>query len=156
KKPEDNNSSDDNESNNEKNTDNKTTVNSDQPNENKAENENKEEEIRDNESSESSNKKEENKNNKKEPKESRLVIIGNSTFATNNLFNQQLNGDVFLNSVQWLSNQDEQPLSIRPKEAKDRRLNLSPFQANIIALLSLFIVPLLGLIAAGITWWRRR
>ncbi len=156
KNTEDNNSSDDNESNNDKNTDNKATGNGDKPNESKAENNNKEEEIRENESSESSNKKEENKNNKKEQKESRLVIIGNSTFATNNLFNQQLNGDVFLNSVQWLSNQDEQPLSIRPKEAKDRRLNLSPFQANIIALLSLFIVPLLGLIAAGITWWRRR
>jgi ABC-type uncharacterized transport system involved in gliding motility auxiliary subunit len=92
----------------------------------------------------------------KDKKESRLVIIGNSTFATDNLFNQQLNGDVFLNSVQWLSNQDEQPLSIRPKEAKDRRLNLSPLQANIITILSLAVVPLLGLIAAGITWWRRR
>ena len=96
-------------------------------------------------------------NNKQEKtKESRLVIIGNSTFATNNLFNQQLNGDVFLNSVQWLSNQDEQPLSIRPKEAKNRRLNVSPLQANIITILSLGLFPLLGLVAAGITWWRRR
>ncbi|MDJ0731807.1 MAG: Gldg family protein [Crocosphaera sp.] len=95
-------------------------------------------------------------NSKKEKIESRLVVIGNSTFATNNLFNQQLNGDVFLNSVQWLSNQDEQTLSIRPKEVKNRRLNLSPLQANIITILSLAVFPLLGLIAAGITWWRRK
>ncbi|MGK7887341.1 MAG: Gldg family protein [Crocosphaera sp.] len=93
---------------------------------------------------------------KKDKIESRLVVIGNSTFATNNLFNQQLNGDVFLNSVQWLSNQDEQPLSIRPKQVKDRRLNLSPLQATIVPILSLAVFPLLGLIAAGITWWRRR
>ncbi|MGK7940957.1 MAG: Gldg family protein [Crocosphaera sp.] len=90
------------------------------------------------------------------PQESRLVIIGNSTFATNNLFNQQLNGDVFLNSVQWLSNQDEQTLSIRPKEVTNRQLNVSPLQNNIITILSLGVFPLLGLIAAGITWWRRR
>ncbi|ACB52991.1 unknown [Crocosphaera subtropica ATCC 51142] len=99
---------------------------------------------------------EQNNNPEKEQIESRLVVIGNSTFATDSLFNQQLNGDVFLNSVQWLSNQDDQPLSIRPKEPKDRKLNLSPLQANIITILSLGIVPLLGLIAAGITWWRRR
>ncbi|MDJ0661898.1 MAG: Gldg family protein [Crocosphaera sp.] len=95
-----------------------------------------------------------NSNNK--TMESRLVVIGNSTFATNDLFNQQLNGDVFLNSVQWLSNQDKETLSIRPKEAKDRRLNLSPSQVNIITILSLGVFPLLGLVAAGITWWRRR
>ncbi len=102
------------------------------------------------------NKKEQSNNSQNQNTESRLVVIGNSTFATNNLFNQQLNGDVFLNAVQWLSNQDEEPLSIRPKQAKDRRLNLSPLQANIITILSLGVVPLLGLIAAGITWWRRR
>ncbi len=99
---------------------------------------------------------EETKDAEKNKIESRLVIIGNSTFATNNLFNQQLNGDVFLNSVQWLTNQDGQSLSIRPRQAKDRRLNLSPLQANIVTILSLAVFPLLGLIAAGITWWRRR
>ncbi|EAZ92842.1 Gldg family protein [Crocosphaera chwakensis] len=108
------------------------------------------------ENSSNSSNNDQNDNSEKENIESRLVIIGNSTFATDSLFNQQLNGDVFLNSVQWLSNQDEQPLSIRPKQAKDRRLNLSPLQANIITILSLAVFPLLGLIAAGITWWRRR
>ncbi|WP_172957580.1 GldG family protein [Aphanothece sacrum] len=88
--------------------------------------------------------------------ESRLVIIGNSSFANNNLFGQQLNGDIFLNSVQWLGNKDEQLLSIRPKEAKNRRINLTSFQANLLALLALVIVPLSALVAAGITWWRKR
>ncbi|WP_107666228.1 Gldg family protein [Cyanothece sp. BG0011] len=117
-------------------------------------NETTEKQTEENTSNPSNN--EQNNNPEKEKIESRLVIIGNSTFATDSLFNQQLNGDVFLNSVQWLSNQDDQPLSIRPREAKDRRLNLSPVQANLITILSLGVVPLLGLIAAGITWWRRR
>ncbi|MEL7522483.1 MAG: ABC transporter, partial [Cyanobacteria bacterium J06553_1] len=34
--------------------------------------------------------------NEPELKESRMVIIGNSSFATDGLFSQQLNGDVFL------------------------------------------------------------
>jgi ABC-type uncharacterized transport system involved in gliding motility auxiliary subunit len=41
------------------------------------------------------------------------VAIGNSSFINDGLFRQQLlNGDVFLNAVRWLSQQDEQPLSI--------------------------------------------
>ncbi|BAY38401.1 hypothetical protein NIES2111_27480 [Nostoc sp. NIES-2111] len=88
--------------------------------------------------------------------ESRLVVIGNSDFVTNNIFQQQLNGDVFLNSVTWLSQQDQQPLSIRPKESKNRRMNLSTSQANLLTLSSLFVLPLLGLVAAAAIWWKRR
>ncbi|MBD2252798.1 GldG family protein [Nostoc parmelioides] len=88
--------------------------------------------------------------------ESRLVVIGNSEFVTNTIFQQQLNGDVFLNSVTWLSQQDQQPLSIRPKEPKNRRMNLSTSQANLLTLSSLFVLPLLGLVTAAIIWWKRR
>ena len=96
---------------------------------------------------------------KKEPEkklESRLVVFGSSTFATNGWFERQLNGDVFINSVNWLAKTDEQNLSIRPKEQKNRRINLTPLQAGIIGWTALFIMPLLGIIAAVIAWWRRR
>ncbi|XTZ10816.1 MAG: GldG family protein, partial [cyanobacterium endosymbiont of Rhopalodia yunnanensis] len=88
--------------------------------------------------------------------ESRLVIIGNSMFITNNLFNQQLNGDVFLNSVQWLVSQNDKPLSIRPKEAKNRRINLTPLQAGLLNFLTLIFFPLGGFFAGFMTWLRRR
>ncbi|WP_026082773.1 GldG family protein [Mastigocladopsis repens] len=88
--------------------------------------------------------------------ESRMIVLGNSDFAINGLFDKQLNGDVFLNSVTWLSQQDRQPLSISPKEAKDRRINLSAAQANLLELSSLLILPLIGLVAAAILWWLRR
>ncbi|MCU0536136.1 MAG: Gldg family protein [Hydrococcus sp. Prado102] len=87
--------------------------------------------------------------------ESRMVAIGNSTFVTNGWFEQQFNGDIFLNSVQWLASGDEQPLSIRAKEPKNRRITLTPLQAGTLGWM-LIIVPLFGLIMAGITWWRRR
>ncbi|MEH1933739.1 MAG: Gldg family protein [Nostoc sp.] len=88
--------------------------------------------------------------------ESRLVVLGNSNFATDGLFQQQLNGDVFLNSVTWLSQQEKQPLSIRPKEPKNRRITLTTTQANLLILSSLLVLPLIGLVAAAIIWWKRR
>jgi len=90
------------------------------------------------------------------PKESRLVVIGNSSFATDGLFDQLLNGDVFLNSVRWLTQQDQQALSIRPRETKNRRFTLSPQQANLAVLTALGLLPLIAFTGAGILWWRRR
>ncbi len=90
------------------------------------------------------------------PEESRMVVIGNSSFATDGLFDQQLNGDVFLNSVSWLSKQDSLTLSIRPKEATNRRFNMTVTQQILLTLLALVVFPLLGLIGAGTLWARRR
>ena len=93
---------------------------------------------------------------KNSPSESRLVVIGSATFATNGWLRQQLNGDVFLNSVNWLVNKDKSILSISPKEPTNRRINLSLMQATIIAWTALLIMPLLGLTAAGLIWWKSR
>jgi ABC-type uncharacterized transport system involved in gliding motility auxiliary subunit len=95
-------------------------------------------------------------NSDKETAESRLVVLGNSNFASDGLFEQQLNGDVFLNSISWLSKRDDQILSIRPKEAKNRRINLNPVLANIIGWSAIGVIPLIGFTTAGILWWRRR
>ena len=88
--------------------------------------------------------------------ESRMVIIGNSTFATDGLFSRQLNGDVFLNSVTWLSKVDSPVLSIRPKEVTNRRLELTAQSSIFLTLLALIIFPLGGIISAGILWLQRR
>jgi len=88
--------------------------------------------------------------------ESHLIIFGDSSFAIDGLFEQQLNGDIFLNSVKWLVNDQENPLSIRPKEFKNRRLNLTPLQSTIITLLALILFPLFSLILALFTWWKRQ
>ncbi|MDF5706564.1 MAG: Gldg family protein [Nostoc sp. S4] len=90
------------------------------------------------------------------PTESRLVVFGNSNFATDGLFQRQLNGDVFLNSVTWLNQQDKQPLSIRPKEPKNRRITLTTTQANLLTVSSVLVLPLIGFAVAIILWWKRR
>ena len=88
--------------------------------------------------------------------EARLVVIGSSSFATDGLFEQQLNGDVFLNSVNWLSQQENQALSIRPKEMTNRRIVMSGAQQVSAVLLALVLLPLLGFGMAVLIWWRRR
>ncbi len=89
--------------------------------------------------------------------ESRLVVIGNSTFAANTLFGQQfVNADVFINTVNWLSKQGDRVLSIRPKAAANRQLTLTSTQANLVGLLALLILPLIGFGTAGAAWWFRR
>lgn len=90
------------------------------------------------------------------PSEARLVVIGSSSFAMDGLFEQQLNGDVFLNSVSWLSQQDDQVLSIRPKEVTNRRIVLSGSQQLSAVSLALILLPLLGFGTAAWVWWRRR
>ncbi|MDJ0902238.1 MAG: Gldg family protein [Xenococcus sp. MO_188.B8] len=88
--------------------------------------------------------------------DSKMIIFGNGNFATNGWFQQQLNGDIFLNSVDWLTGEDEPILSMSPREQTDRRINLSPLQAGIISWIAIRIMPLLGFAIAGTIWWRRR
>jgi ABC-type uncharacterized transport system involved in gliding motility auxiliary subunit len=91
-----------------------------------------------------------------EPKpETRVIVFGDSDFASNGVMGIQGNKDMFMNSVGWLS-QQENLISIRAKEASDRRLTLTATQQNNITLMSLLLVP--GLVfGTGIyTWVRRR
>lgn len=89
-------------------------------------------------------------------KESRLVVIGNATFATNGWFEQQLNGDIALNAIGWLGQQNTRTLSIRPKNVANRRINLNPILSLVIGWTALVIIPLIGFTTAGLLWWRRR
>ena len=93
-------------------------------------------------------------NNKKEAK---LVVVGNSTFATNGWFTTLLDGDFFINSVQWLSQgTQEANLSIRPRQSENRRIILTPLQSSTLFWLAIIVFPLLGLLLTLGTWWKRR
>jgi ABC-type uncharacterized transport system involved in gliding motility auxiliary subunit len=86
----------------------------------------------------------------------RLVVIGDSEFVADGLFNLQRNGDVFLNSVNWLAQNEAQPLSIRSKDPTNRRLNIATPLATSVTLLALIGLPGGALVAAAVVWWRRR
>ena len=85
---------------------------------------------------------------REEPEVSRMVIFGSSTFATNGWFEQQLNGDLIVNSINWLIGEEQEALAIQPRESANRRINLSSTQIKIINWLTLPIVPVSALIVA--------
>ena len=87
--------------------------------------------------------------------ETRMVVFGDSDFVTNGYLGIPGNRDLFLNSVNWLA-QQENLISIRPKDPEDRRVSLTADQAKLIFWLSILIIPGLILAAGVQTWWRRR
>jgi ABC-type uncharacterized transport system involved in gliding motility auxiliary subunit len=87
--------------------------------------------------------------------ETRVVVIGDSDFAENGVLGVQGNRDLFMNMVGWLS-QQENLISIRPKEADDRRVTLTATQQNNITWLSLLVIPAFVFGTGVYTWWRRR
>jgi gliding motility-associatede transport system auxiliary component len=94
------------------------------------------------------------KTDEKKP-ESRLVVFGDSDFASNAILGVQGNKDLFLNTINWLA-QQENMIAIRAKEPDDRRITMTAGQQQSLFYLTVFVVPGLILLAGVQTWWRRR
>lgn len=90
-----------------------------------------------------------------ENKKSRLVVYGDSDFAANGFFGLQGNGNLFLNTVTWLA-QDESFISIRPKSPDDRRLTMTEAQGRMVSYVSVLLLPLSILLAGVSVWMKRR
>jgi ABC-type uncharacterized transport system involved in gliding motility auxiliary subunit len=87
--------------------------------------------------------------------ETRIVVFGDSDFASNSGLAIQGNRDLFMNAVNWLA-QQENLIAIRPRDPQDRRVTLTNDQQRRIFWLTIFIIPGLILFAGIQTWWRRR
>ncbi len=87
--------------------------------------------------------------------ETRVAVIGDSDFAANFGLGIQGNRDLFLNTVNWLA-QQENLIAIRPREPDDRRVSLTAAQQRNALWIALLIIPG-GVGALGVyTWWGRR
>jgi ABC-type uncharacterized transport system involved in gliding motility auxiliary subunit len=87
--------------------------------------------------------------------ETRVVVFGDSDFATNGWLGFQGNRDLFLNTVNWLSKQ-ENLIAIRPREAQDRGVTMTASQQEFVRLVSKYLIPMLILIGGIVVWARRR
>ena len=85
----------------------------------------------------------------------RLLVFADSDFASNEFFYSLGNSDLFLNSVNWLTEQ-EQLISIRPKPAAFRRLVVTQRDWNVILYTTVGFWPLMVLLGGAFAWWRRR
>jgi len=85
----------------------------------------------------------------------RLVVYGNSMFASNNFLNFSGNRDLFLNSISWLAEEEDQ-ISIRPREAKSTPIFLTAMQGRLAFWLPVVVVPTLLLVSGTSVVLRRR
>jgi ABC-type uncharacterized transport system involved in gliding motility auxiliary subunit len=87
--------------------------------------------------------------------ESRVVIVGDSDFASNRAVGIQGNREIFLNMANWLA-QQENLIAIRPKNPDERPLTMTADQQRMVFYFTMFIVPAL-LFANGVrVWWKKR
>jgi ABC-type uncharacterized transport system involved in gliding motility auxiliary subunit len=85
----------------------------------------------------------------------RLVLLGSSGFAANSFTRWPGNTDFFLNSVNWLAEQESQ-ITIRPKPFETRQLVPSVGMTVQLFGINVILLPLAILVVGAIVWWRRR
>ena len=84
----------------------------------------------------------------------RIAVFGDSDFASNAYFNNQGNGNLFMNTLNWLA-EEEDLISVRPRDPEDRRLNLTKKQSRMILYLGVILFPVL-IFATGIVVYVKR
>jgi len=91
----------------------------------------------------------------KENSQGRFVVIGSSSWAVNGFINFNGNSDLALNTINWLSS-DEDLISIRPKQQDDRRITMSRAQLSWVRATSQFLLPMIVVITGVFVWLKRR
>jgi len=85
----------------------------------------------------------------------RLVVVGTANMAANAVSRQGANFDLFLNSINWLAEQESQ-LNIRAKPFETRQLVPTPGMTIQIFGITVVLTPLAVLVVGALVWWRRR
>ena len=87
---------------------------------------------------------------------SRVVVFGDSDFASDNFYDQYGNGDLLVNAIDWVDEQ-ENLINLTPKDNVQRMLiPPQPYAMNLILLGSVFILPGSILLAGIVVWVQRR
>jgi len=88
-------------------------------------------------------------------KRSRVVVVGDSDFATNSFFHIMGNGNLFLNTVNYLASK-ENLIGVEPRTFDRPRVNLTNRQMKGAFFLSVVLIPLLLAVIGTAVWWRQR
>jgi ABC-type uncharacterized transport system involved in gliding motility auxiliary subunit len=83
-----------------------------------------------------------------------IVVIGNSTFASNAFVNFPGNSDFFLHTTAWLA-QDRDMITIGPRDQAVRPFVPNPVQERTLLYVQVIFLPAVVLIA-GVNVWRKR
>jgi ABC-type uncharacterized transport system involved in gliding motility auxiliary subunit len=96
---------------------------------------------------------------KKAPEEGKprpaIVVIGNSTFASNAFFNFPGNSDFFLHTTGWLA-EERDLISIAPREPALHPFTPNPTQERALIYIQVVLLPLTTVLIGLIVWRKRR
>lgn len=92
---------------------------------------------------------------KVDAKEARVVVFGDSDFASNRYFGMQGNGNFLLNAVNWTA-QEMDLVSIQPKTLKNTPLQITSKDASVLFYTCIVVFPVVFLAAGGAIWYVRR
>jgi ABC-type uncharacterized transport system involved in gliding motility auxiliary subunit len=85
----------------------------------------------------------------------RIVVFGDSDFASNQFVDVAGNGDLFMNTISWLVRERDK-ITIRPKTARYRPLELAPGDEFWLRWVYWLVLPVVPMVAGVLVWWRRR
>lgn len=86
----------------------------------------------------------------------RVVVFGDADFANDTFYSQYGNGDLFVNAVDWATEQEDL-INLTPKESTNRLLiPPQPVAMNLILLGTIFVIPGIVLISGIGVWIQRR
>lgn len=91
----------------------------------------------------------------KKTKKARIVVSGSSQVASNKFFKLQGNGDLFMNTVSWLA-EDENLIAIRPKSARSQPLVLQDSDSLLILIIPVLLMPLAWIVAGIVVFLYRK
>lgn len=90
-----------------------------------------------------------------DPPRGRLVVFGDSDFATNENLDALRNKDLFVNSINWLAG-DVSRITVRPNVSRASSFQMTGDAFRRIQYLSLFVLPEAIAVFGVVTWWLRR
>lgn len=88
-------------------------------------------------------------------RESRIVVFGDSDFASNQFLELSGNSNLFLNTVNWLE-EEEDLVSIAPKTTRPRTISLTISQGRMIFFTTIILLPGIFVLGGILVYFRRR
>ena len=86
----------------------------------------------------------------------RLVLVGNSNFAANSYFPYVSNGDLAVQMVRWLADDETRPSAKPQSFSPVEQITLTREHMRTIFIAVELVLPMSIILFGGIVWWRRR
>ena len=91
-----------------------------------------------------------------ETKQFRLVLVGDTNFAANSFFPYVSNGDLAVEMVRWLADDEARPAAKPQTFSPLQQITLTRDQMRDIFVMVELVLPMSVVLFGGLVWWRRR